>query len=263
MENPSPSTKKSLLKKTKEQLDKYYNLGHITPHSKRNVVYDPNYKSNVSSINKSTFYQGSNKLLSVSFDTNEKTASVYNFISQETEDIKENDEIRETIAKLVTKKLNDQQFKKIINKTLFTKFDYKFVLLYVLLKHPNILKNFDHVETLIGSANYEINATKENVILEAKQYIYSVFKNLDNTLEQTWYQAFLQTNQSIEDVVLYEYITAIGGKRKKRQTTHVKRSKEKVIVDGKERLVYIGPRGGKYIKVNNRNVLLSSLVKTT
>jgi hypothetical protein len=258
MENPSPSTTKSLLKETKRQLDDY-NLGHITPHSNRNVVYDPNYKSNVSSINNSIFYQGSNKLLSVSFDTNEKTASVYNFISQETEDIKENDEIRETIAKLVTKKLNDQQFEQIINKTLFTNFDDKFVLLYVLLKHPNILKNFDHVETLIGSANYEINATKENVILEAKQYIRIVFKKFN----ETWYKAFLKTNQSIEDVVLYEYITAIGGKRKKRQTTHVKRSKEKVIVDGKERLVYIGPRGGKYIKVNNRNVLMSSLVKTT
>jgi hypothetical protein len=258
MENPSPSTTKSLLTKTKEQLYNY-NLGHITPRSKRNVVYDPNYKSNVSSINKSTFYQGSNKLLSVSFDTNEKTASVYNFISQETEDIKENDEIRETIAKLVTQKLNAQQFKQTIEKTMFTKFDDQFVRLYVLLKHPNILKNFDHVETLIGSANYEINATKENVILEAKHYLYTVFKNFGNT----WYQAFLQTNQSIEDVVLYEYITAIGGKRKKRQTTHVKRSKEKVIVDGKERLVYIGPRGGKYIKVNNRNVLMSSLVKTT
>jgi hypothetical protein len=259
MEKSSLSpTQRVLLDYTKKQLDDY-NLGHITPHSKRNVGYDPNYKSNVSSINKSTFYQGSNKLLSVSFDTNEKTASIHNFISQETEDIKENDEIKETIAKLVTQKLNAQQFRQTIKKTMFTKFDNQFVHLYVLLKHPDILKNFDYVETIIGSANHEINEPKEYFVSQAKHYISTVFYNFD----QPWYSKFLNQHQSIGDVVLYEYITAIGGKRKKQQTTQVKRSKEKVIVDGKERLVYIGPRGGKYIKVNNRNVLLSSLVKTT
>lgn len=238
---------------TKEQLKNYYEHNYIKPRSERKTSFDSEYESNVKPVNVHIFYDNSNnELLRAIFYRDNMSAIIH--CNNDDEIIDENT-IYKFLAKLVSDVLKSKEYYHDVLATLFHQFDEYMLLVYVLLKYSNELSNFKHREVYVGSSyNNAVIFDRAITYVEARTYLNKIGKNATS---QSKSKSLLPSN--IGDIVFPIDADFYGGRRKQKITLKLKRSTEKIHVQGKERLVYVGPKGGKYIKLNNKNVPLSRL----
>ena len=132
--------------------------------------------------------------------------------------------------------------------------DENFLNVYVLLKYLDTLRDFDKVFFYNGLADNSTEESKTYIIAQAKHYLS---------------MHIIPTNQVISKAQFIEKLLELlndysssGGKQHTKQSLQLKKSKNKVVVNGRERVVYVGPRGGKYIKSNDTPILVSKLTKS-
>ncbi len=252
---------RALLDFTRKQIEKYES-GAYSLRTNKNVLPNSNFISNVENINTRTFVTNDGKvLLSVTIDKNNKT---YAINSANYEFALDDNELDIELANLVTLKLKSHNYNQNVSNGLFNTFDERKVLVYVFLKYPRILSNFHGQRFFNGLANSDTFFDRELSVQEGRQYLIKTFGKGG----LNWYSAF--TNKPLNDIgnlILSDYLQPTrfsGGRSKttaKSNHTQLKRCAEKIVVKGQERQVYVGPRGGKYIRMQNKTISLAQLKK--
>lgn len=232
-----------------------YNSGTYSLRTNRNVLPNDDYNSGISNTITKTFLDAANNaLVSVTIDKDKKNFTIHksgeNIIINETQ-------LSEELAELVTTSLRLRGNNNTVNANLFQSFDERKVLVYIFLKYPNIMNTFS-TQQVYNHLSAATNVFDRDVsIQECKQY-------LNKTFKQGNLHWFPHMKIDIGNLILGVDLQPTGGRTKrtaKTNKTQLKRCAEKVVVKGQERQVYIGPRGGKYVKMQNKTISLAQLKK--
>lgn len=241
---------------TKKQIDNY-NIGVIKLRSSRSPV-DSNIDNldhtNLSNTIRQVFEQDNKELLEFVYDKTNKIATIYETATGNVETLVISDLFLQNIADLVNKKLEANDYHHKLTSRAFKDFngfnEKQTFIIYILLKYWDTLKNFDNTTIHHGLTQDTILEDRELTIQQAELYFAKVVKHRS-------------TNSLIPSKVLFQDYasndTYGGGIIRQKPSPALKKSKEKITINGRQRVVYIGSRGGRYIKVNNKHVSLSKL----
>lgn len=250
----------AFLSYTNKQIQQY-SYGVNSSRLNRNILTSDDYTSQVSNTVTRTFFDRANtKLLSATINRDENVYTVDNITLNESQ-------LSNELAKLVTSKLKSHNINHTVTTKLFELHDERKVLVYLFLKYHGILNTFSTQNVYNGLSNSTTEFNRDNSIQQCKQYLIKIFR--EGNL--TWYPFFIENpnNDNISNLILSDYLqsTLLGGRTKKTSKTsksnhtQLKRFAQKVVVKGQERQVYVGPRGGKYIKMQNKTISLAQLKK--
>ncbi len=261
--NTSASTSLSLkdrelINHTKTQLERY-EMGLHQNRTNRTPDFDPDYKSNVQNKITHTFSKNDKEngvLLVVTWDRDDDIITIHDAQNDKDETITVSD-MYDNLVELVTASINPTYNHTISSKSFELTNHEPAILTYVLLKYRKELSDFNnrYLESSLAPGNFTV-FSKGATYTQVKIYLKGVAAKATSSPSLTRNNSKSISLPNLGDVLFGD---TSGGQGRRKNTPRLTKSKEKVSINGKERQVYLGPRGGKYIKVHNKTVLLSTL----